>query len=330
MSDNKITDNLQSLYSIENISKEKEIIFCEIDQKGKDNLIEYINNELNSNLKLKIEVQNLLKTENTFDNSLGNLYDYLKDKKICSSCNKKINSCNKKQHGYYKKLVYDKRRDEIVTSVEACDVLIKLQKKLHNIYPCYRNYMEIYNTLNELLKVAIQNNNVVMKDTASCIFKVKGMIDKKDITTGFSLFSPSSNKLSEDLLSSLIYLFANADIKSSYLLTKEFFDDVLSFDGSISNQVYNLIPYLQKVPVLAFADFTNIPSYQGEKIIDVLYQILEGRKENNLPVFCSLSSSYKPSAIINYKFKTVSKSKKVSLLLDDMCPILNVKDFDLR
>lgn len=278
-------------------------------------------------------IKKLLKDENTFSNSLGNIYLYLKDRQVCStSCHKHLYDCPKKKQGYCLIPTYDSSRNEIKISMRECEYSREVNIALKNVYPLDINGLRMYTEASKFLVALMEKENgKIMKDSLSLIVSVSKLLKdlsfKEKQTKGFAIHAINSEDLPSTLLKTICYMFAKVGVKCSYLNTNSLFYQLRSYNSNeLAEKDYHRAC---NVDVLFLEDFNSYPKCGGDFEDKYLLPFLESRAKSGKLTFCSYHS-LSPEKTIKYAFKDSDKLSKALSLVEKIFQEVTIKDFSLK
>lgn len=301
-----------------------------IEKKDTDLLEDHVRNALKEDPLVLAEVKRLIKTPDTFSNSIGNLYFYLKDREECQNCHGKLSLCKKKNMGYQYKLSYDKSTDSIIYDWKECSYLSSIMSIINRIYPCYIPYFETYNAFSKI--VSDQSEKKPMADVSKLIFKDTvneiHAFNNEKCCKGYVLHSINSKNISKNVLRAICFMFTKSNIATSYIQTRMFFEDLMDFNYSTKETAENYLKYIQEVPVLFLEGFDDFPYLTDAALKDYLYPLLKSRSTGHKITYFTITSSQSLSFVILRKFKNMDCYFEIQDLVDEYKTI-NIKDFDL-
>lgn len=306
----------------------------ELAPESKERLIADIESALKLDIKSKKKIKDLLKTKDTFDNSLGNIYNFISDVQICASCPHQLKKCPKKQKGFYYNPEYDKSRDLIVLTNQPCQLKAKKDEILQNIYPSDCGSENIYidgTSLYERL-VGIEGFTDTYKDLTSCISNVFNDVesfDKTKIMKGRAFFSLNSSSLSYSLLELTAYLYAQASYKCSFVDLPKLFMSVDSKNYDTREFYQANYNYILNVPVLIGANFDNLPHYGSEFNTKYIFHFLKKRLEKGKITYFSLTTSQSLFSYVSYLFSHCDVKAEAVDTIGKLVERLTIRDLPL-
>lgn len=262
-----------------------------LDDKSRDDLLNEIQSILKSDIKANLYIKSLLKTENTFSNSLGAIYHYLKDDAVCKNeCSGKLLSCPKYQRGYLSKLEYSKFNDRLITRCEPCSILEDMNVILKRI-----EYLDIETeTLLKNASSVLSKAKSGKKTYNRFIKRVSVMIDdiiNKRPTTGIALTSLFQDSDVEELLSFATYSIAKKGLKVSLIGSKELFTSLTSFDEAICYQARRDIKNMDECDVIILRGIDTIPPFISDKVLDEYFFKMLKRRIDKGSIIISFDKS---------------------------------------
>lgn len=172
-------------------------------------------------IRAKCVLSRMLKTDNTFSNSLGDIYEYMMDSKVCQKCPGKLSKCPKNVKGYIQNPFYDKYSDEIRLSLLPCEKKAKEEEVLSRISPSYIDTRILKDEASTLLKwMDNPVNDKQLKDTKSYLSSIVRIVknfDKEKFQQGYLFYSINSYDLSRKILLATGYLFASKGYQVSHI-----------------------------------------------------------------------------------------------------------------
>lgn len=320
----KITDDLGSLSKVQ------------LSEEDTAALREKVKLMLSENIRGKSQIDRLLKTDKTFDNSLGNIYLYLVDSKTCDTlCPKKLLACPKERVGYSFEPYYDKDRDEILLDTYPCPYQAEKEATLHRLYPCDVKKEKIYHDYNSLLSLLREKENLSkMKDLAYLFVqanKIASSFSSEKTYAGKALYSINSENLAQDSLDVIAYIFAKSGKRVSYIDMEKLFSSFNDRDYTTRDLAEQDLERIKDVPVLLMARFDSYPRYLTTEFTEShLAPLLKARSEKGKITYLSLTSDKEPSSLVGRWLKNSRLIREAQQEAEELFPLYTIKDFDLR
>lgn len=181
----------------------------------------------------------LLKTKDTFSKSVGDIYEYLMDSKVCLHCKGKISSCPKKEKGICKKPIYDKYNDVIRIALLPCELKKKEEEILARIQPSYIDPRIIKQEALLLLDwLENPQNGKQLKDSTLISKQIAiGLRNfrKEEQNKGMLFYGINSYALSRKLLFFAGYYYASKGYSVSHIDAAELFDSLKYVGSDLKN-----------------------------------------------------------------------------------------------
>jgi|WetSurMetagenome_2_1015567.scaffolds.fasta_scaffold194681_2 hypothetical protein len=272
----------------------------EVDAKDKVALAKQINDRLLSDLKAKIVIDKLLKTDNTFLNSLGTITDYLADLSCCRNCPKSLSRCPKDGKGYLRIPYYDSDRDEILLSPRPCSYREETTRILDAIDPCSYPPNRIYKKASDRIALCKANSDVLTGTQAALagILNDLRVVLPSSEASGASFFAPNDKGLPFSLLCAAAYFAGSAGRKVAFLDTKDFFFRLRSLDSLTKHNAVADFHKACSLPVLVLSKFDLYPYGTTEFHAMYLIPLLRARMEAGKLTYFSLTQSDKLVSVL--------------------------------
>lgn len=296
--------------------------------------LEDLKNEVNSlleeDIRLKLKVNKLLKTEKTFDRSLGILYDYLKDQRRCSQCDHHLLSCPKEKYaGYQLDIYYDEINDSIQCNWNPCAHLLQVQETLSRIKPCDFGRKKLYLDAMKLVSCITTGNNAKkMKDVTYVISKAQKDAKNSILEKGFALYSTTDVSLVSSSLHAIALYYATNGKKVAMIDSKSFFENLKSFRNDEKDAALKDLQRAKKADVLIFENLDQMGYANNSLLNDYIIPLLDVREEKEKRNYCSISSPEKMNHII-YGRDLVAKDE-VNQRIAKLFDLYAIKVIDLR
>lgn len=276
-------------FSIHKISFNKKI---ELDPESSNRFETQVRELLKKYPLANRAIKDLLKTEKTFNNSLGYIYEFLEDYAICNSCENKLNLCPKKRVGFKYEPYYDEYQDIIRLNVTPCVHLKSVESILRNIDQSYENKNLIYK---EGILFAKRLREYSDKSTLLTAFKrfVKDLNALKENKTikGQALFFINGEKIEQSFSYFLVYYAASLGIKSSLITFVDFLKDLNSEKFEDQNYMKRYVEHLKLCPFIIFENIDCFSTISDKTMINHLIPLFQYRKNKGLLTYCTLSTS---------------------------------------
>lgn len=307
----------------------------QVDEKSKKDFHDKVEKMLNYSFRCKSKISPLLKNEQVFDNSLGDIYLYIKDDDICSLCTKGFSSCPKDSKGYRLSPRFDEDLNAIVCDNVPCEYLKKKDKTMDNIFPRDKSYETIYYQSSLLLKqIRNRENPNQLKDCeslVSSVLSIYGNFQKKIAAKGLAFYSNNSTILSTRMLMFSCYLFASKGIRCSYVLLHELFKCFNDKDYQVKEIAQRDFRILMDVPVL-FLENINLFErrfYPQQFLSQYFYPLIKKRCEKGKLTFASLSQDRSLDALANSWFYQMDEQSDVREMMNALFDRKRIKDIPL-
>lgn len=286
--------------------------------------------KLNKDMRLNLTVRKLCKTEQTFDRSLGSLYDFLNDHALCGLCKHQVLTCPKgKYRGYQLALEYDEASDSIQSHWITCPLFAKVQKDLSRIKPCDYGYKKLYADAISLVECITKGDNAKkMKDVTYVISKAQKDAKIGSLERGFALYPIHDAALVSSALHAIALFYATNGKKVSYIEAKSFFTNLSSYRTDIKEATARDCRRAQHADVLIFENLDEIPFLSQDTVKKYVLPLLEAREQSGRVTFCSLTNQEKLKRLIcgNEIADKDSINKRFASLMEPIA----ISDLDLR
>mgnify|MGYP007108761036 CR=1 FL=1 len=312
-----------------------DIVSPKVDEKTENEFFMKVRELLDYSFRCKSLVKPLLKTEKTFRNSAADIYLYIKDDEICSSCTRGYSLCPKAAKGYRLYPRYDEDIDAIVMDKIPCEYLRNKQRTLNNIFPCDCQYDRIYNESSLLLR-QIQNrkSSSELKDSETLVNRIlfsyrEFSSEKKN--KGIVFYSPSAPVLADRLLMFACFLFASKGIKTSYVKMDSLFRCLNDKDFQVSDMAKRDYSRLLSVPVLCLEKLNLFERrfFSEDCIVNYLYPLLKKRNENGKITFASLNQDKAVSYLANSWFYHLDQQAEAREDMDEIFEKKRIRDISI-
>jgi hypothetical protein len=311
-----------------------DLVNVSISSHDSSDLLDDVRSMLKNDVKSLAEVRKFIRTPQTFENSAGNIYFYLKDKEICSQCSGKLSLCPKKNFGYELKLVYDKERDEIKTALKECPYMKNALAILNHISPNSIPIFQPFLIFNKILNnYADPANRASMKDVSNLIFndtleKIHSY-DANKTHLGYAIYSINSVNLSKNVMKAMAFMYAKSDFHVAYMDAKSIFENLQSRDFSVKEQTEAIYEKYCYSPILFIEDIFDLPYMSGPFASEYLYPFLKARNEKGKITYCNLTANSSLVNFLSLKFRQTDLYDEVKELVKKIFVTKNIKDFDL-
>ncbi len=305
-----------------------------LDEKDSDMLTDEVNRLVKEDLKAMLEIRKLLKTDETYSNSIGNLYFYLMDKKVCDTCCGKLSSCEKKNIGYQYRLTYDSERDEIKPVWMECSLMKNALSILGRIHPttipvfdsfiCFNQFLSAYSDVNNRKKM-IDVSNLIFSDTVKKIHD----FDKNAHQTGYAIYALNSETLAKRVMKAICFMFAKSGFHVGYMNLNQMFENLQSRDYSLKEDAIPQFNQVCSVPVLFVEDILDLPFMNNAFLTEYFLPLLKARSEVGKLTYCNLSSNVSLENSISNRFRQTDHYKEAKELVKSIFMTRNIKDFDI-
>jgi hypothetical protein len=276
----------------------------------------------------------LLKSDQTFDRSLGDIYLFLEDRKICAACPESLSSCPKEAQGYRQTPTYDADKDQIVLVPQPCPYLKEKIKRIANIWPAVSQSYAVYNDASRfLLTLRERKNRDQLADSAKAlkaILSLQSGWDKKAVQPGLAFYSINGFSLSHSLLATVTLLFASSGVKVGFLSMPMLFNDLSDFSYESQQLARNMLAEAAQLPVLCLDDFT-LPTRKmpQDALIKDLLPFIRSRNCPGKLTFFSMSQDKTPVTIASTLYRGLDQQGLVLEAFRDIAKKLTIKDLPL-
>ena len=313
----------------------KDIISPKVAEKTEREFILKVKQLLDYSFRCKSKVKPLLKTENTFSHSVGDIYLYLKDDEICSSCTKGYASCLKKAKGFCFSPRYDEDIDAIVMDRIPCEYLRNKEKTLNNIFPCDVAYDAIYDQSSLLLKqIQMRKTPSQLKDCEILVNEI--LLRCRDFSSekknrGILFYSQSAPLLPRRLLMFASYLFASKGKKVSYIQLHSLFKCLKDKDFQVSQMARRDLSLLLSSEVLCLENINLFERrfFTEEDLLQYLYPLIQSRNQNGKITFACLSQDKTASSLANSWFYKMDQQTSARESMESIFEKKRIKDISL-
>lgn len=305
----------------------------EVSKESEFSLKESVTKLYDEDVRSQLEIKKLLKTPNTFDNSLGELYEYLTDKKICITCPNSFFNCPKEYHGLTKSLYYDKERDEIRTKLDKCPKKREIETILDNIKICDCNKEDTYYNFTTIFEKLKNDSEGLLKDTKSFFFKnifdeVK-TLKNNTYHKGYCICTPNKPTYSNDILKAIAFMFAKVGYTVGFMDAYDLYQGISDFNKNCSQFSIRQFNTFVSLDVLCIKDIDSI-KYKSEKVCEFYRSLLNCRNKRNLITFATRCGEYPLKSFIKYKFQGDIETNEIQEKVDNIFKEKNIREEDYR
>ena len=306
-----------------------------LSEKEKDNLEEEVRRLMKKDLRGQVEVHKGLKTEATFQRSLGDIYHYLKDREICENCPKHLPSCPLPVKGFPYAISYEQESDTLKSYRAPCIYQQEKENSLNRIYPCDVPKESLYQNLDSFLKLLKKGENLAkIKDIATLLVdgkkKADLLKDAKKPLLGYSLYSLHSETLSNDLLKALCFLYARKGYKTSYIVISKWLASFSDKDLRVREEAKYDLQRISSLPVLFLEGFDLYPRYLSPQFNkENLLPLLKARSQGGKVTYLSLSTPLDLNDLLRSLLRGTGEEGKAEQYAS-FFPVYPIKDYDLR
>lgn len=322
-------------------NSQAKIVELEINPDDLKKLKDDVNQALSLNIRARTAVNKLLKTDKTFDNSLGDIYEYIKNLSDCNNCSGKLFECPLKDKGYIIDIYYDEDLDRIFTKRIQCKYLLSLQPILENIKISNIDPLNIYIDSSKFLANLFNAKPDMYLDIKSATRIIANSIktySKEKENKSYAFHGISDKNISKLLLELASFNHAKAGQKVAYFDTVDLYKYIndYSVDQEWRDDFFKTVC---KVPVLCLQNFDLYPNsktfdlyknlgininYQVAK--DKLYQLLQARNKEGKVTYISLDDSKTISNKLKASFKGDERLNEIISLFNKLNNIVEIKD----
>lgn len=310
--------------------------FCpKVDENTRRAFLEKVKGMLDYSPKAKSKIIPLLKDDDTFSNSVADIYLYLQDQKICSMCTKGLKTCPKKANGYYLSPRFDEDINAVVMDNIPCEYQKAKNRSLDLIFPCDIQSDTIYASSSRLLtKIQTRKSKNEWKDTEAMVYEIVSRqrnYSKDKLNKGLVFFSIHDELLARRLLMFSAYAFASKGIPVSYVKLDSLFFCFKDKDYQVAEMALNDYRRLLYVPVLCLEHINQFERrfYSEEFLVKYLYPLLLARNKAGKITFASLSQDKTIDAIANSWFYRMDQKSEVLEAMESMFEKRKIKDLIL-
>lgn len=291
----------------------------ETDEAEKERFAEKIRHDLSAEKKADGIIGKLLRTQNTFMNSLGSINDYLEDVGICNRCSKSLDKCQKiGREGYVKIPFYDEYRDEIRISLCPCRLLNDNNRILDAICPCFFPKKLIYSNSVSLIKQykdCPEKMPYVGKALAEIIRKKKEFSDKSKASF-ITLNAGIERDIKTKILCYAAYLFGRTGKKVAFIDMEVFENWMMSYDDDFRKETECDFRKACLVPVLIISDFDSyLTKRLMESELNRLIFLLRSRLNVGTVTYISMSANVSLTSCLH---RAMNGSKECSEIIDSV------------
>lgn len=240
---------------------------------------------LGQDARAKAKIESLCKTPETFSNSLGNIYSYLKDREICRACSEGILSCPKKRGGFSCEIAFDESRDEISLSLKPCPYQREKEQVFSRISPMDIPADDIYRQAVQFLQLVQERPE--MKDVQIAYGDILLASENPGKDFRGLVFVPVGNDvLPEMALSFGAYFFARSGIQTAYLDLKDLLSAfrVLKDPSELEAARQDWVS-AGTVPALFIRNIDLLPRLSLQEAENYLFPLLQARNREGRVTF---------------------------------------------
>lgn len=305
----------------------------EMDKKEEEHLQDEVRSLLKEDVKALVAVRNLLKSDATFSNSTGELYGYLKDRKVCLSCKGKYSLCPKKNKGYYLDIYYDPDRDEIRTKSMDCSYLKELEKVYADIVYSNVSRESMFHQLDSFLSYIRRKDSTTMADSTRLLLQtskdIKAFGDEAPMK-GMILKSINQEDLDIDLMKAMCFMYAKSAIRTCFV-------DVSLLIRKISDKSYQakedlMIAYerMSDIPALFLTGFEKIGYLSDEWKKKIYHDLMKKRAMKGKITILSTKSMQSLPSYLTYRLRGLDFLGDTIEIWNSLFKIVKISDFDMR
>lgn len=312
-----------------------DIVSPKVDEKTEKEFLDKVRQLLDYSFRCKSKVKSLLKTENTFPHSVADIYLYIKDDEICSSCTNGYAGCPKKAKGFCLSPRYDEDIDAIVMDRVPCEYLRNKDKTLNNIFPCDISYDSIYDESSLLLKqIRTRTSSNQLKDCEVLVNQVlllcRNFSNQKK-NKGLLFYSQSAPLLPRRLLMFTSYLFASKGKRVSYVQLHSLFKCLKDKDYQVCQLAQRDFSQMLSVDVLCLENINLLERrfYSQEEILQYLFPLIQARNQSGKITCGCLSQDKTPSSLANSWFYRMDQQVSARESMEELFEKRRIKDISL-
>ncbi len=322
----------EKLKELDKLRFKKKATFS-LSDESRDELVDGIEKDSLGDVKGLSKIRKLCQTDKTKENSLGDIYLYLEDRKICLECQGKLSLCPKKRPGYVLTPVYDKSLDQIRTEVLPCVYQKEIDKALSNIRPADIKRGIIYNNCQLLLDTLKKGDNLLkMKDTAKALMMTKDAINsfsKDKSNKGIVFFSKQSPEISNRLLCLTAFTGGKKGLKTSYIKADDLFLSLLDRDYYLKEKALADYDTAKNSQCLILENIEKLPRFDFSVFDDYLLPLLKSRLEKGRITFFSLETPHTLSSTVGSYFSKSANKNEAMEISEKLAAEIKIKDLIL-
>ena len=279
--------DLQDLKAGQNANVPSKI---ELSVNDEESLAREVRELLSEDFRAKALVRSLLKTTETFQHSIGNLYSFLVDRKPCLSCQDGLSKCPKKRGGFTYELRYDPQRDEIVTVLQPCSYQKSKEKAFSFIDPLDIKGDDVFR--NALRFLNLVDNRPEMKDVNRAYGAILLSADNpgKDFK-GLAFYSDRKEPLPEWALAFGCYYFAMNGKRCSYIKLEDLILNFRSKDPFVVEATRKDWVRAGTATALFVQDLDSLPRLSKQEAVEILFPLLQARMLPGRVTYSSLQGA---------------------------------------
>lgn len=290
-------------------------------------LKEEVDNLRNEDPIIDIYLKKLNLTDDEYLMSLGDIYYYILDKKICSSCKKiNIESCPKKNKGVFKYLKYDEDFKILKLNSSFCSCYKKMSDAFNKNLIFTSLINDEINRYNEEFKKNLFNKDEIYTTYIKSINSSIKNLKEEDINKGYIFFKLINSKA---LFSAAVKIsIYKLNLTTSYFDFKDEFFSKLN--SKFDNERYNAINIYEEAinsKVLFIDNFDCSPNYFLDFTDKYLIDLLKLRTSKSYLTFINFSIFTSVNSYLNYqkKFLDSTKIEELKSLLNSIAVTLTIK-----
>lgn len=266
-----------------------------------------------------IYIKKLNLTDEEYLKSLGDIYYYILDRKICSTCKKNnVESCPKKSKGIFKYLQYDEDFKILKLNSSFCSCYEKMSDAFNQnlLFTSLTN--EEINEYNNVFKTDLFNKDDIYTAYIKNINSLIKNLNNEKLNKGYIFFKLDNIKA---LFSAAVKMsIYKNNLKTSYFDFKDSFFSKLN--SKFDNERYSAINTYEesiKAKVLFIDNFDCTPNYFLNFTEKYLIDLLKYRTSNSYITFINFSIFTSVSSYLNYQKKILDSSK-----IEELKSLLNL------
>lgn len=299
-----------------------------LDKKDTSFLKHVVEQMMAEDLKSALEIRKRIKTDVTFERSLGFIYEYLKAKEICKNCKGKLDLCPMQSKGANFGLLYDPDNDLIRSYRQPCEYQREREHLLERISPMDLDGRTFLSDVESFNKIA-QSDTRQYETTLKTLLTLRRDIADPSNSKMTLIYGIKGISLPNLALRYGAYVSAKKGLKTAYVKAEYLFAGLMSHSESEYANTISDFKDIINADCVFIEDIASMPFISLDVASSYLFQMIKNQKERGQVFYMSSSSSATLTSLIR---KTLSQSVRYgeAIELVDGARYVTIEDVDLR